>query len=217
MMEPEYVKKITKASPELIRRLKEFTTPELCDGAGLYHAMHWQVKPRIGRTKICGPAVTVDVPSGEGGIVADAILKLSEGDILVIAGKGNCDCSYWGDHRSICAAMQKAAGVVIDGAFRDLEGCEEAGFPVYAKGLTCGTAGKSGAGAINVPVSCAGVMVEPGDLIVGDCNGVIVLKPEEAEGVMERALDKRTRQEYVIAEMQRTGKVMPKVPKTIAK
>ena len=127
--------RFTRPPKELIERLRVFTTPELCDGAGLY-----RIKPWIGRTKIVGPAVTVDVPSGEGDIVADAILELQEGDVLVVAGKGNCDCSYWGDHRSICAGLMKAEGVVIDGAFRDLEGCEELGFPIYAKGLTCGTA-----------------------------------------------------------------------------
>ena len=154
-----------------------------------------------------------DVPSGEGDIVADAILELQEGDVLVVAGKGNCDCSYWGDHRSICAAMMKAEGVVIDGAFRDLEGCEESGFPIYAKGLTCGTAAKSGAGAINVPVSCGGVCVRPGDIVIGDVNGVCVLTLEEAEGVIERALKKIEKQKYTLAEMKCTGQVYTKLLK----
>lgn len=194
-------------------RLKTFTVPELCDGAGFYHAMDYRIKPGFGRPKIAGRAVTVDVPSGEGGIIADAILELREGDVLVISGKGNCDCSYWGDHRSICAALMKAEGVVIDGAFRDLEGCEESGFPVFAKGLTCGTAAKSGAGAIQVPVSCGGVTVCPGDIVAGDINGVCVFKPEEAEGIMERALAKRQAQERVIEEMKRTGTVIPRIKK----
>ncbi|MFR5293431.1 MAG: hypothetical protein ACLTF6_01295 [Clostridium sp.] len=72
---------------ELIERLRRFTTPEICDGAGLYHSMDYRIKPWIGRTKIVGPAVTVDVPSGEGSIVSDAISELQEGDVLVIAGK----------------------------------------------------------------------------------------------------------------------------------
>lgn len=203
----------TRPPKDLIERLRAFTTPELCDGAGLYHSMDYRIKPWIGRKKIVGPAVTVDVPSGEGSIVADAILALEEGDVLVIAGKGNCDCSYWGDHRSICANLMKAEGVVIDGAFRDLEGCEEAGFPVYAKGLTCGTAAKSGAGAINVPVSCGGVCVRPGDIVIGDANGVCVLTREEAEAVIERALKKIENQRYTIAEMERIGEVYTKLLK----
>lgn len=195
----------------LIQRLKTFTTPELCDGAGLYHSMDYRIKPQACYEKIVGTALTVDVPSGEGSIVADAILHVKPGDILVVGGHGNCDCSYWGDHRSICAKMMGAAGVVIDGAFRDIEGCQEAGFPVYAKGLTCGTAGKSGTGAINVQISCGGVCVHPGDIIIADANGVCVLKPEECEAVMSRAMEKRQAQVRVIEEMLRTGIVNPKV------
>lgn len=202
---------MTGEMKELIGRLRDFTTPELCDGAGLYHSMDFTIKPRAGETKIIGPALTVDVPSGEGAIVADAILQAEEGDVIVVAGKGNCHCSYWGDHRSFCAQMKKAAGVVIDGAFRDVDECEEIGFPVYARGITCGTAGKSGTGAVNVPVSCGGVTVCPGDIIVGDRNGICVIRPEEAKEVMERALRKREKQAALVEEMKRTGVVVTKV------
>ena len=197
----------TEHTQELVRRLLGFTTPELCDGAGpLYRAMDYHIKPRVGRVKIAGPALTVDVPAGEGKIIVDAIEQARPGDVIVIAGKGCCNSSYWGDHRSLCAKLVGAAGVVVDGAFRDLEGCEEVGFPVFARALCCGTAAKGGQGAINVEVSCGGVTVRPGDLIVGDVNGVIVLRPEEAEGVMERALKKRAAQDAALEEMKRTGK-----------
>lgn len=198
---------------EWIERLRKFTTPELCDGAGLYHSMDHRIKPQASQKKIVGRAVTVDVPSGEGGIIADAILKLQKGDVLVIAGKGNCDCSYWGDHRSICAALLGAEGVVIDGAFRDKAGCEAAGFPVYAKGVTCGTAAKSGVGAVNVPVSCGGVCVRPGDFIIGDENGVCVITPEEAESVIARAMEKIENQNYTLDVMKRTGVIYTKLLK----
>ena len=200
---------------ESLQRLSQFSTPELCDGAGLYHSMNYEIRHFVGKNKIVGTAVTVDVPSGEGAIVADAILQLKEGNILVIAGKGNCDASYWGDHRSICAAMIKAEGVVIDGAFRDFDGCEEAGFPIFAKSVTCGTAQKTGTGAINVPVSCGGVTVNPGDFIIGDRNGVCVISPNDAEKIMAKALDKRTRQEATIEEMKRTGEILTKVKSRI--
>lgn len=192
----------------LLDALRDFSTPELCDGAGLYHSMDYRIKPRISHEKIVGTAVTVDVPTGEGRLVAEAILSLKPGDVLVVSGKGNCQCSYWGDHRSLCAKMMGAAGVVIDGAFRDYEGCREVGFPVYAKALTCGTAGKSGAGAINVPISCGGVAVNPGDIVVGDVNGVCVFPPEQAEAIMERASAKRLAQEKVIEQMKQSGTVI---------
>lgn len=197
----------------LVEKLRGFTTPELCDGMGVYRSMDYHIKPRAGREKIVGTAFTVDVPSGEGGIIADAILQLKEGDVMVIAGKGNCASSYWGDHRSICAKLMKAEAVIIDGACRDIEGCEEADFPLFARGITCGTAGKSGAGRIGVTVSCGGVSVSPGDLVVGDRNGVVVLRPEEAEAVMDAALDKRLRQDETIRIMRETGKILTKIIK----
>lgn len=195
----------------LIQRLGTFSTSELCDGAQRSIAMDWQIKPQVGKNRICGPAVTVDLPSGEGALVADAILCLQKGDVLVIAGKGRCDCSYWGDHRSICAARKEAEAVVIDGAFRDVEGCEEAGFSVFAKGLTCQTAAKSGQGRIQTEVICGGVLVHPGDLIVGDRNGVVVIPPEDAEMIMERAEKKRRLQECLIRQMEKTGEVIPRI------
>lgn len=200
-----------KEITEILTLLRDFSTPELCDGAGLYHSMDYRIKPRISMKKIIGTAVTVDVPTGEGAMVAQAIHALTPGDILVVAGRGNCDCSYWGDHRSLCAQMIGAAGVVIDGAYRDHEGCQEIGFPIFAKALTCGTAGKSGAGAINVPVSCGGVTVHPGDIVVGDVNGVCVFPPEQARDIMRKALEKRKAQEAVIAEMKRTGTIITKI------
>lgn len=197
---------------ELLERVAAYTVPELCDGCDVYETMDSEVKPWVGE-KMIGYALTVNVPAGEGGILADAILMAQEGDIIVIAGKGNLRSSYWGDHRSICAARMGAAGVVIDGAFRDLEGCMEAGFPVFARGLTCGTAGKSGVGRINVPVSCAGAVVLPGDIVVGDRNGVCVIHPEEADEILERAEKKVAAQRRVLEEMNRTGEVITRIKK----
>ena len=196
---------------ELFERLREFTVPELCDGAGVFSAMDYHIKPWIGRTKIVGRALTVKVPAGEGAIVSRAIELAGEGDVIVIAGQGVCQCSYWGDHRSLCARLQGAAGVVIDGAFRDLEGCEEAGFPVFARALTCGTAQKTGEGQINVPASCAGVAVNPGDFIVGDVNGVCVIPRDQAETVLERAAKKVAAQKRAAEEMERTGKAVTRI------
>lgn len=196
---------------ELFERLREFTVPELCDGAGVFSAMDYHIKPWIGRTKIVGRALTVKVPAGEGAIVSRAIELAGDGDVIVIAGQGVCQCSYWGDHRSLCARLKGAAGVVIDGAFRDLEGCEEAGFPVFARALTCGTAQKTGEGQINVPVSCAGVAVNPGDFIVGDVNGVCVIPRDQAETVLERAAKKVAAQKRAAEEMERTGKAVTRI------
>ena len=99
----------------MLERLSGFSTSELCDGSSFPRAMDYHIKPWVGDKRIVGRAVTVDVPAGEGDLIADAILQLKKGDVLVIAGKGCCDYSYWGDFRSFCARTAGAAGVVIDG------------------------------------------------------------------------------------------------------
>lgn len=199
----------------LLEALVPYTVPELCDGMKEFRIMDWNIKPWIGRKKIVGYALTVDVPSGEGAKVVEAIEKGEKGDVIVIAGKGNCGLSYWGDHRSLCARQKGIEGVVIDGAFRDLEGCEEEEFPIYAKALTCRTAGKTGEGEIGVPVVCGGVSVYPGDIIVADVNGVCVIRPEEVFGILERTKQKVEAERYTRMEMERTGTVIPRVIKTM--
>lgn len=195
----------------IIEQLREFTTSELCDGAIDYHTMDYHIKRRVSDKKIVGPAFTVNPPKGVSGIIPDAILAMNPGEVMVVAGKECCNHSYWGDHRSICASMKGLEGVVIDGAFRDLEGCMEVGFPIFARSVTPGSCAKAAEGELNVPILCGGVEVCPGDLIVGDCNGIIVIKPEEAELVMERARKKIAAQNAVIERMRQTGEILPRV------
>lgn len=195
----------------IIEKLRCYTTPELCDGAVEYRTMEYYIKPLASAMKIVGTAFTVEAPKGVSGIIPDAIMEAKAGDILVIAGQGECNKSYWGDHRSTCAKMKGLEGVVIDGAFRDLEGCETVGFPVYAKAVTSGRGGKQPEGKLNVPVICGGVEVCPGDFIVGDCNGIIVLKPDEVEETMKQADKKIASQEKTISEMKRTGTIIPRI------
>lgn len=115
---------MTEKQKELVSRLRKFLTSELCDGAVNYHTMDYHIQRRVTGKKIVGPAFTVNPPKGISGIVPDAILQAEAGEVLVVAGQGFCSGSYWGDHRSICANMKGLEGVVIDGAFRELDYCD---------------------------------------------------------------------------------------------
>ena len=202
---------MTEKQKELVSRLRKFSTSELCDGAVNYHTMDYHIQRRVTGKKIVGPAFTVNPPKGISGIVPDAILQAEAGEVLVVAGQGFCSGSYWGDHRSICANMKGLEGVVIDGAFRDLDGCVEADFPIFARNVTPGSAGKVREGELNVPVICGGVKVRPGDFIIGDCNGVLVIRPEDAEEIMAKATEKIQAEEYTIQRMRETGEILPRV------
>lgn len=189
---------------EILTQFHGFSTPELCDGMLPFQAMHFEIKPWVG-SRIAGPAFTVHVPMGSSDLVAEAIDQAGEGDILVLAGHGNCYGSLWGDFKSFCARRRNLGGVVIDGAFRDLSACREEGFPIFARAVVCGSVQKTGYGALNVPVQCGGVPVLPGDLIVGDENGVCVIPRGSVEEVLALARRNREKQQAKEREAGRRG------------
>lgn len=197
----------------LIKELAEYSVPELCDGMEVFRTMDPGIRHMAGRSKILGQAFTIEVPAGEGGFVADALMHVKPGEVLVIAGQGQIRSSYWGDHRSLCAAKLGAEAVIIDGAFRDIDGCEAVGFPVFARAVTPGTALKTGAGRYGIPVSCGGIVIRPGDIIAGDRNGICAFPIKEAAGILAKTRIKVAGQKYTVSEMERTGTIITKVIK----
>ena len=143
---------------QLVEQLRQFSTPELCDGCAERRVMDYHIKPCISEKRIVGPALTVDVPEDDGGFIPTAIEALEAGQVLVIAGKGFAYSSYWGDHRSLCAQMKGAEGVVIDGLFRDLEGCRDIGLPISAR------RGPGGGFRLDAPSAVAPVRLTPGEI-----------------------------------------------------
>lgn len=195
----------------LIERLRKYSTPELCDGMKEARVMDYGIKPMVTKQKIVGRACTMKLPKGVSGFIPEVLKDVKAGEILVIAGGGECNHSYWGDHRSICAKRQQVEGVIIDGAFRDLEGCREAGLPIYARAVIPRSCKKDCLGEKNVPVWCGGILVNPGDYIVGDENGICVIRPEEVEAVFEKSDRKILAQKKTIEYMEETGILMPRV------
>lgn len=195
------------------QHIAQYSVPELCDGMDIYHTMSPEIRQWVGNKRMVGTAFTIDVPVGEGGYVAEALLHVKPGEVIVIAGKENLKSSYWGDHRSLCAQKLGAAGVIVDGAFRDIDGCEAVGIPIFAKGVTPGTALKTGRGKMGMAVACGGVVVNPGDIIVGDKNGVCVFSVEDADAILRRTREKISNQSDTIALMQKTGEVISTVVK----
>ena len=102
---------------------------------------------------------------------------------------------------------------MIDGAFRDKEGCEEAGVPIFARCVVPGSAGKCQQGKLNTTVVCGGAEVNPGDYIVADVNGVVVIRPDEVESVMKNAEAKIAAEKSTIQKMEETGEILPRIIK----
>jgi regulator of RNase E activity RraA len=137
-------------------------------------------------TVMCGPALTVRVRPGDNLMIHKALMMVRPGDVLVIDGGGDVlQALVGGLIRTTCVA-KKLGGLVVDGAVRDLSEWAEEGMPIFARGHTHRGPSKDGPGEINVPVACAGLVVLPGDLIVGDADGVIAIPSAEIADILKR-------------------------------
>ena len=126
-------------------------------------------------TRLCGPAVTVRVRPGDNLMIHKAMLMAEPGDVLVVDGGGIVSQALAGGLMRTTAIAQKLGGFVLDGAVRDLVEWAEGGMPMFAKGHTHRGPSKDGPGEVNVPIACAGLAVSPGDLVLGDADGVIAI------------------------------------------
>lgn len=168
------------------------------------------IRPLYDCPKIVGPAITMkvipygpEVPSGHMG--ADPLSVSQEGDIIVIDNGGRTDQNCWGEILSYAAKQKGVAGVIIDGACRDVDIIQQIRFPVYARGVVPFTArGRNVQGDYNCTVQIAGIQVRPGDLIMADVNGIAVIPRERAEEVLEISLELCAREEEM-AQMLLSG------------
>ncbi|UVJ40184.1 RraA family protein [Arthrobacter sp. CJ23] len=143
-----------------------------------------------GGVKVAGPAVTVRIADNDAIAMNHALLALRPGDVLVVDMSGDHRHAPVGAVTAAAATAQGAAAVVVDGVATDVLELRQTGLPVFARGTSCLTTKRvhGNGSAVNVPVQCGGVTVNPGDLVLGDANGLVVLSPEAAEQVLEKAL-----------------------------
>ncbi len=142
---------------------------------------------RLG-TVVVGRAVTAKLAPGDATYTRPAIAALGEGDVLVIDQGGSRQSACWGEMTSLAAKVRGAAGIIIDGSCTDVIEIEQMGVPTFTRGIAALVGRRLGQeGGINVPVQCGGVVVNPGDVIVADDNGIVVIPPAEVEQVYAAA------------------------------
>lgn len=177
------------------QQLFALPTTALSDATGGHTNSAARIKPLADHFKIAGRALTVRLPDGENGAVLEAISKANKGDILVIDAKGNTNRAVAGDFVMQLAQGIGVQGFVVDGVIRDLAAARAIDFPVFALGTTVAAGNKHGGGVIGVPVSLGGTVVESGDYIVGDIDGVIVVPQAQVEEIIKRAEEKVAKDE----------------------
>jgi len=154
------------------------------------YAMAARMAPVAAGTHICGQARTVTGMVGDNGAAHAAIGLARPGEILVIDGRGYTETAVWGGIMTRAAMQQNLGGVVIDGAIRDVAEIRELGFAAFAAGICPAGPSKGFGGIIDGPISCAGCPVKPGDIVLGDDDGIVVVPLERQAEILELCLIK---------------------------
>ena len=198
------VRAITRPPVDLVRRLVEYAPPDLSDAMNAAHTLDPRIRPLYPlRRRIAGPAVTVAVPRGAFNVIKFGMQQTQPGDVMVINAWGISTFAAWGGNVSKGMQRRGVAAVVIDGAARDPEEAEAVDFPVFARAQATATPPLDGPGEVNVPVACGGVVVNPGDIVVADANGIVAIPPAAAEWVLRQVADLKQRHAKIQSVLER--------------
>ncbi|HET9015897.1 MAG TPA: hypothetical protein VFN57_09885 [Thermomicrobiaceae bacterium] len=179
--------RVERPDPDLVRALATHATPDLADAMNRANTLDPAIRSIFGPIpRVAGPAVTVAIPTGALSVLKEAVERTAPGDVLVVNACGNPTAAVIGGN--ICRGMvhRGVAGLVVDGALRDVSEIRADGLPSFARHVATFAGPKDGPGEVNVPVACGGVVVNPGDIVVADEDGIVVVPPERAAEVLER-------------------------------
>lgn len=176
---------VTRPNQDVIEAFRAFPTTQIADSGGAVGVVGPGIAPLTDAVEMCGPATTIWTKPGDILFVLKAPDLVERGDVVVIDSGARLDAAVIGDIVGGVMARAGADGLIVDGAVRDLDGLRELGIPTFARGVHPATGSKDGPGALNVPIQCGAVAVEPGDIIRGDASGLVVIPQRQAEKVLD--------------------------------
>ena len=185
-----------------IAAARETASSLLGDAMNRAGIMAAAIKPVAAGTRLAGQARTVSSMAGDNGIIHAAIPLLRDGEVLVVDAARVDDVAVWGEIMTRAAMRRGVAGLVLDGAVRDVAAIRELGFPVYCRAVVPRGPHQGFGGTIDAPVACGGVSVSPGDLIVGDDDGIAVVPMAKVETVLAAAQAAEAREAETIAKIE---------------
>ncbi|MDZ4290799.1 MAG: RraA family protein [Hydrogenophaga sp.] len=179
MSQPDIIKDFPRVAPDLVAQAAQYQPAIFSDINGRRGALHGRIKALCPRMKVAGPAFTVEVRPGDNLMIHAAMALAKPGDVLVIDGKGDQTSALMGTIMMTACRQLGLAGVVMDGAVRDSLEIDEMDYPVFSAGTNPNGPTKQIGGRIGHPVSVGGVTVQPGDFVIGDGDGVVVVEREK--------------------------------------
>ena len=187
---------------ELVERFAGLPSSNINDEMNRLFCMHDYIRLLNPSARpLLGTAITVKAPIGDNLFFHQALDMAQPGDVIVVDGASGCNRSLAGEIMLRFANDKGLAGVIVDGCLRDLDGIETLSMPVYAKGITPQGPWKFGPGEVNTPIACGGQVVFPGDILVGDKDGIVVIRPQDAAMVAEAAQKKKAGEDATFALM----------------
>ncbi|WP_137388513.1 4-carboxy-4-hydroxy-2-oxoadipate aldolase/oxaloacetate decarboxylase [Rhodoligotrophos defluvii] len=200
------IRNIERAPAEVVDALARLGVATVLEAQGRRGLMHPRIRPMQGGARVAGSAVTALCPPGDNAMLHVALELLKPGDILVVAPLSDCSDAYIGDLLATACKVRGARGAVLDTGIRDLAEIRSMGFPVWARTVSAQGTVKEQVVSANVPIVCAGVHVVPGDIVVADDDGVVVVPRRQGETVLAAA-EARVRTEEDIRARLEAGEV----------